>query len=190
MKINKVSVIGAGQVGSNTAFLLLIAGVCQKVVLVDIQEGLAEGLALDLEDSRFFLGSDAKIEGSANLEAAADSDIIVITAGRPRSPGMSREDLIKTNASIVKDISKRIKVLSPDSIVIVITNPLDLMTYVVLKNTEFCWQKVIGMGSGLDSSRLANILSKRLPVSINLRFLGPMERKCWFLPSPRLKAPL
>ncbi len=166
MNINKVSIIGAGHVGSNVAFLCLLKKICQEIVLVDIQKELAQGISFDLEDARYFSRADICVKGTDDFREIKGSDIIVVTAGKPRSPGMTRQDLIKINSGIIKDIANKIKEYSPGAILISVTNPLDLMTYVLLKETGFSKEKVIGMGSGLDSCRLANMLNKKSGISI------------------------
>lgn len=162
----KISVIGAGNVGSNIAFLLLMRRLFENILLVDIQKQLTKAAVLDLEDSRFFFDSNTSLQASSKLSDVAGSDMVVITAGKPRSPGMSREELIKINSSIVKKIALVIKKEAPKAIIIVITNPLDLMTYVALRASKFSFKKVIGMGSSLDSSRFANLISKKIKLGI------------------------
>jgi malate dehydrogenase len=156
--VKKVSIIGAGGVGSNVAFSLLHRAPPKELVLVDVNRGLAEGISLDLEDSRGFLDFSTNIKGTSNYSAIGNSDIIVITAGIARKKGMTRLDLLKTNTLVAKTISKEIKRYAPKSIVIVVTNPLDLITYVVRRATGFDRNRVIGMGSSLDTSRLFTII--------------------------------
>ena len=165
MPIKKISIIGSGNVGSNIAFILLARKLADEIDLIDIRPGLAKGIALDLEDCRFFLKTNVSVRGGDRLDLLKCSDVVVITAGKPRSPGMNREDLIRINSGVLGEISKSIKKLSPKALVIVITNPLDLMTYLVLKKTGSPTQRVMGMGSGLDSSRLANIIHNKLNIS-------------------------
>ncbi|MFC1514517.1 malate dehydrogenase [Candidatus Omnitrophota bacterium] len=164
--INKITIVGAGNVGATTAFLILSRKLCRTLAVVDVQKDLAKGVALDLEDSRFVFGADIKIEASADLSAVAGSDIVIITAGRPRSPGMSRQDLIKINSSIVRHVCTALKRKAKKAIVIVVSNPLDITTYVAFRTTGFPRRQIIGMGSSLDSARLANLLSKKILVSI------------------------
>lgn len=159
----KISVIGAGNVGSLSAMRLAQEGL-GEVVLFDIVKGLAEGKAADMQDARFLLKQNYEINGTADINKTAASDITVLTAGLPRRPGMTREDLISKNAQIVKDICLNIKKLSPQGIVIVVTNPLDLMTFLALKLTGFSPKKVFGMGITLDASRFANLISAELNV--------------------------
>lgn len=161
----KISVIGAGNVGSLTAMRL--AQACLgDIILVDIAKGLALGKSLDLEDARWILNSDYSIKGTEEIYSIKGSDIVVITAGLARKPGMTREDLLLKNSQILKEVSLNIKSLCPKAIVIVVTNPLDLMTYLVLKVTGFAKGKVLGMGVSLDAARFANIIANELSVSV------------------------
>lgn len=162
----KISIIGAGNVGSLAAMRIAQLNI-GDVFLVDIAKGMAFGKSLDLEDARPILRSHYNIYGSEDINNIRDSDVIVITAGLARRPGMTREELLLKNAQILKDVSLNIKKLAPKSIVIVVTNPLDLMTYFVLKTTGFSKNKVFGMGISLDASRFANIIAQELKVSVN-----------------------
>lgn len=155
----KIAIIGAGNVGAMTALRIIDAGLAD-VVLIDIVPGLAKGKALDISDTRPISGSKANITGTEDIKDIKGSDIAVITAGLARKPGMSRDDLLKKNAEIVKDISVQIKKYCPNSIVIVVTNPLDAMSYLTMKTTGFDPKKVIGMGGVLDSARFINIASE------------------------------
>ncbi len=159
----KISIIGAGNVGGLTAMRLAEAGF-GDIVLVDITKGLAQGKAFDLEDAGFILKYSYLIQGTDDIENIKDSDIIVITAGLARKPGMTREDLLNKNAQILKDVCMKIKKISGRSIVIVVTNPLDLMTYLALKITGFKSNKVFGMGVSLDAARFANQINKELNI--------------------------
>jgi malate dehydrogenase len=159
----KISIIGAGNVGSTTALRLAQANF-GEIVLLDKVPGLAQGKAYDLEDARYTLKSDYNIRGSENIEEIKKSDIVVVTAGLPRKPGMTREELLAKNADILKDICLNIKRLSPEAILIIVTNPLDLMTYLALKLTGFKPAKVLGMGLTLDAARFANLISKELNI--------------------------
>jgi malate dehydrogenase len=162
----KISIIGAGNVGSLTAMRLAQSNI-GNILLIDIAKGLALGKSLDLEDARPILKSHYNIDGSEDINKIKDSDIIVITAGLARRPGMTREELLSKNSQILKEISLNIKRLAPEAIVIVVTNPLDLMTYFVLKTTGFSKSKVFGVGISLDASRFANIIARELKVSVN-----------------------
>jgi len=165
--VKKISIIGSGSVGSNLAFCILSYLDIKDLVLVDIAGTLAEGVALDLEDTRSFIGFNTNILGTSNIKHIKDSDIVVITSGIPRKEGMSRLDLFKTNSKIAIGAADKIKRLAPASIIIVVTNPLDLITYVVYKHSHFNRQRVMGMGSSLDSARLANLIHKKLKVSVS-----------------------
>ena len=159
----KISIIGAGNVGGLTAMRLAEAGF-GDIVLVDIAKGIAQGKALDLEDAGAILKYNYHIRGTDDIEAIKDSDIIIATAGLARKPGMTREDLLNKNARILKDVCLVIKKISPQSILMVVTNPLDLMTYLALKITGFKSNKVFGMGVSLDTARFTNLISKELNV--------------------------
>lgn len=159
----KISIIGAGNVGSLSAMRLAQEGL-GDIILIDIVKGLAKAKALDLEDVQPILKINYNARGSEDINQIKDSDIIVITAGLTRKPGMNREELLNKNAQILKDICANVKKLAPHSIVIVVTNPLDLMTYFVLKITGFKRDKVLGMGISLDSARFANLISQELNI--------------------------
>lgn len=159
----KISIIGAGNVGGLTAMRLAEAGF-EDIVLVDTAKGLACGKAFDLEDSAAMLKYNYHIQGSADITKIRDSDIIIITAGLARKPQMTREDLLNKNAQILKDICLNIKKLSGNAIVVVVTNPLDLMTYLALKILEVSPNKLFGMGISLDAARFANLISNQLNI--------------------------
>ena len=159
----KITIIGAGNVGSLTAMRLAQEGM-GEIILLDIVKGLAQGKAFDLEDARPILKYDYQIEGTDEINKIKDSDIIVITAGLTRKPGMTREELLNKNATTLKDICLNIKKLAAHSIIIVVTNPLDLMTHFVLKTTGFRRNQVLGMGISLDTARFANLISKELNI--------------------------
>jgi len=156
----KIAVIGAGNVGAMVASRICDADLAD-VVLVDIVPGMAKGKALDISDVRPVVNSSSGITGSEDFKDIKDSDIVVITAGLARKPGMSRDDLLKKNSDIIKDLSLQIKKYCPSSIVIVVTNPLDVMTYLVMKTTGFNPKKVIGMAGVLDTARFINILREK-----------------------------
>ncbi len=160
----KISVIGAGNVGSLAAMRINQESL-GEVVLIDVVKGLAAGKAMDIEDSRVLVKAGPAVKGSDDICRASDSDIVVITAGLARKPGMTREELQNKNAAILKDICHSIKKLAPESIVVVVTNPLDIMTYYALKLTGFKPNKLFGMGISLDSARFANMISNELGVS-------------------------
>lgn len=170
----KISVIGAGNVGSTTAMRLAQEGM-GEIIMVDVVGGLAQAKAYDLEDARPILKLDYNLCGTEDINQIKDSDIIVITAGLPRKPGMTREELLAKNAGILKDICLRIKNLAPLSIIIAVTNPLDIMTYFAIKATGFNPQRVFGMGISLDAGRFANLIAKELnipPSSVDACVIG------------------
>ncbi|MFC1658739.1 malate dehydrogenase [Candidatus Omnitrophota bacterium] len=161
----KVSIIGAGNVGGLTASGLCAFGV-SEIVLVDALGNLARAKALDLNDAAFLYKQSYRVAGTDDISSIAGSDILVITAGIPRRPGMKREELVLKNSQIIKGISVKIKSLCPEAVVIVVTNPLDAMTYQVIKETGFLARRVLGMGLTLDCSRLANLLAEKLGVAV------------------------
>jgi malate dehydrogenase len=160
----KVSVIGAGNVGATTAQLVVQSGLAD-VMLFDIVEGLPQGKALDLAEARPIWRSSSSITGTNSYKDTADSEIVVITAGLARKPGMSRSDLLHANADIVKGVAAGVGGYSPHAIIIVVTNPMDVMAQLVWKTTEFSCKRVMGMGGVLDASRLATFLAWELSVS-------------------------
>jgi malate dehydrogenase len=160
-----ISIIGTGRVGTATALIALLRGLDDKLVLVDIVPGLAQGEALDLAHAASTLGIDVEIIGTEDFSAIRGSDIVLVTAGKPRKPGMTREQLLADNAAIVADIASKIKQYAPDSIVIMTTNPLDAMVYVMYKKLGFPRERVIGFSGVLDSARLAYYASRKLKIS-------------------------
>ena len=159
----KVSVIGAGNVGASCAEYIAINKIASEVVILDIKKGLAEGKALDLTQTSSTLGFDTIVKGVTNdYKSTQDSDVVVITSGIPRKPGMTREELIGINAGIVNSVTENILKFSPNTIIVVVSNPMDTMTYLALKSNELEKNKVIGMGGALDSSRFKTYLSKEL----------------------------
>jgi len=162
----KVTVVGAGAVGATTADNIARAGICTELVLLDIKEGLAEGKAQDMQQTAALLGFDTIITGSTNdYSKTSNSEVVVITSGIPRKPGMTREELIGTNAGIVKTVCENILKYSPNTIIIVVSNPMDTMTYLALKSTGLPKNRIIGMGGTLDSSRFKYQLSQHLQCS-------------------------
>jgi malate dehydrogenase len=172
----KVTVVGAGAVGATCADNIARKELCSELVLLDIKEGLAEGKAQDMMQTATLLGFDTKIVGSTNdYSKTAGSDVVVITSGIPRKPGMTREELIGTNAGIVKGVCENILKYSPDAIIIVISNPMDTMTYLALQSTGLPKNRIIGMGGILDSSRFKYQLSQHLncsPADLNAVVVG------------------
>ena len=172
----KVTVVGAGAVGATCADNIARKELCHELVLLDIKEGLAEGKAQDMMQTTTLLGFDTRITGSTNdYTKTAGSDVAVITSGIPRKPGMTREELIGTNAGIVKGVAENILKHSPNAIIIVISNPMDTMTYLALTATGLPKHRIIGMGGTLDSSRFKYQLSQRLgcsPADMNAVVIG------------------
>ncbi len=164
----KVTVVGAGAVGATCADNIARKELVKELVLVDIKEGFAEGKALDMMQTAALLGFDTQIIGSTNdYSKTANSDVCVITSGIPRKPGMTREELIGTNAKIVEEVSKNLLKYSPNTIIVVISNPMDTMTYLTLKATGLPKNRVIGMGGILDSARFKCYLQQALNCSAN-----------------------
>jgi len=165
MARNKITIVGAGKVGATTAHIAATKHL-GDIVLLDIIEGLAEGKALDIAEASPIQLYDSVISGTCDWEKTANSDIVIITSGLPRGPGMSRDDLLTKNVQIVKDVSQKIAEYSPDSIIIVVCNPLDAMVYAAAKITGFTNNKVMGMAGVLDSARFSYFLASELDVSV------------------------
>ncbi len=172
----KITVVGAGAVGATCADNIVRKELAHEVVLLDIKEGIAEGKAQDMMQTATLLGFDTQVTGSTNDYAkTAGSEVVVITSGLPRKPGMTREELIGTNAGIVKSVVENILKHSPDAIIIVISNPMDTMTYLALQSSKLLKNRVIGMGGILDSARFKYQLSKHLgcsPADLNAIVIG------------------
>jgi len=163
--MSKITVVGAGNVGATCANVMAQKELASEIILLDIKEGISEGKALDMMQTATLLGFDSRVIGVTNdYSKTANSDVVVITSGIPRKPGMTREDLIGINAGIVKDVAQNILKYSPKAILVVISNPMDTMTYLALKSTGLPKNQVIGMGGILDSSRFKCYLSKALNV--------------------------
>ena len=162
---NKVSIIGAGMTGSTTAHWLAEREIAD-LVLVDVVEGMPQGKSLDLQQAMPIIGKDVSIVGANDFEATAGSDIIVITAGLPRKPGMSRDDLLTANAEIVRKSTEGTVKLSPDAIYVVLTNPLDVMAYLAMKLSKLPPERVIGQAGILDSARMRAFVAMELGVSV------------------------
>ncbi len=164
----KVTVVGAGNVGATTADVLAFRRIASEVVLLDIRENFAEGKALDMMQTATLTGFETRIKGSTNdYSKTANSDVVVITSGIPRKPGMTREELIGINAGIVKTVTENLLKHSPNAIVVVVSNPMDTMTYLALKESKLPKNRVIGMGGILDSARFKCYLSLALDASAN-----------------------
>ncbi|UCH11133.1 MAG: malate dehydrogenase [Fidelibacterota bacterium] len=162
----KITVVGAGHVGATTAQRLAQHQLGEEVVLIDIAEGIPQGKALDMYESTPVLGSDTRLIGTNDYKDTAGSAITVITAGQPRTPGMSRDDLLMANHKIVSGVTKNVMKHSPDTILIVVTNPLDVMCSVAFQNSGLPSDKVIGMAGILDSTRFRSFLALELNVSV------------------------
>ena len=166
--MSKVTVVGAGNVGATCANVLAINHIANEIVMLDVKEGVAEGKAMDMNQTAQLLGFKTRITGVTNDYAAtANSDVVVITSGIPRKPGMTREELIGVNAGIVKQVCENVLKHSPDAVLVIISNPMDTMTYLATKVTGLPKHRVIGMGGALDSSRFKYFLSQALECNSN-----------------------
>ncbi len=172
----RVTVVGAGAVGATCADNIARKELAEEVVLLDIKEGFAEGKSIDMMQTAALLGFDTKIVGVTNdYSRTADSDVVVITSGLPRKPGMTREELIGTNAGIVKSVTENILKYSPNTIIIVVSNPMDTMNYLTFKTSGLPKERIIGMGGALDSARFKYYLSQELncsPSDLNAVVIG------------------
>ena len=166
MSVKKITVVGAGNVGATCAQRLAEKLLARKVVMVDIVDGVPQGKGLDQLQSGPIEGFDTLITGSNDYEPAAGSDIVVITAGIPRKSGMSRDDLLRTNADIIRGVCKEIKRVASGAIVIMVSNPLDVMCYVAMRETGFPRERVLGMAGVLDTARYRTFIARELDVSV------------------------
>ncbi len=164
--MNKITVVGAGHVGATAAQRLAEKELAREVVLIDVIEGVPQGKALDHWESAPIEGFDSRVIGANDYGPAAESDLVIVTAGIARKPGMSRDDLLRTNVAIVKSVSEEIKQCSPDAIVIVVSNPLDVMAWVAKEVTGFPRDRVVGMAGVLDTARYRSFLAEALDVSV------------------------
>ena len=164
--LNKVAVVGAGNVGATAAQRLAEKHLARTVVMIDVAEGVPQGKALDQWQSAPIEGFDVRCVGSQGYDEAEDADVFVVTAGIARKPGMSRDDLVRTNAGIVKSVADNIARVAPKSIIIVVSNPLDVMCYVAMKATGFPRERIIGMAGVLDTARYRMFLSEAMDVSV------------------------
>ena len=162
MKNKKVGIIGVGNVGSTLAYTLASKGICEKIVLKDIRENIVKAMALDISQAANAASSDTLVYAANEASDLKDSDVIVITAGLPRKPGMSRDDLLLTNAKIMKIVVKEIEEYAPNAIIIVVSNPLDVMVYTALKVSNFPKNQIIGMAGILDSARMSHFILEKL----------------------------
>ncbi len=157
--MKKISIIGAGRVGESTAQILAYRDHAHEVMLTDIREGVAKGTALDLQESAPLFGFDSKVNGDHNNEAIAGSDIVVITAGLPRKPGMSRSDVLEANLAVIHPLADDVMKYAPNAIVILVTNPVDVMSYAFWKATGWDRSRVIGLSGVLDAARMASFIA-------------------------------
>jgi malate dehydrogenase len=164
--VNKITVVGAGNVGATTAQRIAEKGLARRVIMVDVVEGVPQGKGLDQWQSAPIEGFDSRVVGTNGYEETAGSQLVVITAGIARKPGMSRDDLLNTNAGIVKAVSEQVRRTSPEAIVIVVSNPLDVMCHVAKQVTGFPRERVIGMAGVLDTARYRAFLAEALDVSV------------------------
>lgn len=164
--LDKITVVGAGHVGATVAQRLAESMLARQVVLIDIIEGIPQGKGLDLLESGPVQGFDARIVGSNGYDESQNSDMAIITAGIARKPGMSRDDLLSTNAGIVRSVATEIRETSPEAIVIVVSNPLDAMCYIAKETTGFARERVLGMAGVLDTARYRTFIAERLRVSV------------------------
>ncbi len=166
MSAKKITVVGAGHVGATCSQLLSQKELAKDVVLVDIADGIPQGKGLDQWESAPIEGFDSRVFGASDYESSVDSDIFIVTAGIARKPGMSRDDLLKTNANVIRSVSREIARVAPDSIIIMVTNPLDVMAQVSMEASGFPRERVIGMAGVLDTSRYRSFIALELDVSI------------------------
>lgn len=166
--MSKVTVVGAGNVGATAVNVMAIREVADEVVMLDIKEGVSEGKAMDMMQTANLLDMNTKVTGvTNNYEATADSDVVVITSGIPRKPGMTREELIGVNAGIVKSVTESVLKHSPNAVIVCVSNPMDTMTYLIHKIAGIPRERIIGMGGALDSSRFKYYLSQALEANPN-----------------------
>ena len=161
----KLTIVGAGAVGTSAAHWAVARNVAQEIVLVDVVEGIPQGKALDMSQSAPLCGFNGKVVGTCDYEDTRDSDVVIITAGLARKPGMSREDLLSKNVQIVKQVTENIVAQSPNAVIVVVTNPIDAMVYTVFKVSGFPKNQVVGMAGVLDSARYRTFLAQALGVA-------------------------
>jgi len=164
--VERITIVGAGHVGATNALRLVERNLAREVVLIDILEGIPQGKGLDMLEAGPIVGSDTRIVGTNDYADTKDSDIVVITAGLARKPGMSRDDLLAKNAEIVRDVAEKVKKTSPEAIVIVVSNPLDVMCFVAKRTLGFAAKRVFGMAGVLDTARYRTFIAEKLNVSV------------------------
>ncbi len=163
-KDKKIALIGSGNIGGTIALLMGLQDM-GEIILLDVAEGIPQGKSLDIQESLCLVGSNAVVRGSNNYQDIENADLVIVTAGIPRKPGMSRDDLLAINTKIIQDVGLQLKTHTPDAFVIVVTNPLDVMVWVMQQATGFSPQKVVGMAGTLDGARLRTFLAEELNVS-------------------------
>jgi len=164
--MKKITIIGAGRVGESTAQILANEELAHEIVLIDVREGVARGTALDIQESATLFGFDTKVSGDEQAAAMADSGIVIITAGLPRKPGMSRSDVLDANLKIIRTITADIQRYAPQAIVIMVTNPVDILTYAVWRQTGWARNRVFGLSGVLDAARMASFIALETGFSI------------------------
>ncbi|KFI18277.1 malate dehydrogenase [Nitrosococcus oceani C-27] len=164
--MKKITIVGAGRVGEATAQFLVKNELCRELVLLDAQEGVAQGAALDIQQSAPLFDFDARVTGSTNYELIADSDLVVITAGKPRKPGMSRSDVLDSNLPIITDIMNNVMRFAPQSLVMIVTNPVDVLTYHAWRHCGWDRARVFGQAGVLDSARMASFIAGETGLSV------------------------
>lgn len=164
--MKKITIIGAGRVGESAAQILANEELAHEVVLIDVREGVAQGTALDIQESATLFGFDTKVSGDEHASAMADSGIVIITAGLPRKPGMSRSDVLDANLKIIRSITEDIQRYAPQAIVIMVTNPVDVLTYAVWRQTGWARNRVFGLSGVLDAARMASFIALETGYSI------------------------
>ncbi|HQU16827.1 MAG: malate dehydrogenase [Chromatiales bacterium 21-64-14] len=164
--MDKITVVGAGRVGESTAQILAQQEMCRELVLLDIREGIAEGVALDIQETAPLFGFDTRVSGSSGAEAITGSQLVVITAGLPRKPGMSRSDLLDTNAAIVRGTVDHVLRLAPQAMILVVSNPVDVMTYEAWRHSGWDRRRVFGLSGVLDAARMAHFIARETGISV------------------------
>ena len=164
--MKKITIVGAGRVGESTAHDIAEAELCREIVLIDVVDGIPQGAALDIQQSGPQFGFDTKLTGSTDLKDMKDSELVIITAGIPRKPGMSRSDVLDTNLGILNNIVDEMIKVAPDAMLIVVSNPVDILTYAAWKRTGWARKRVLGMAGVLDSSRMATFIAMETGYSV------------------------
>ena len=164
--MKKITIVGAGRVGESAAQILANAEMAHEVVLTDIRAGVAEGVALDIQESAILFGFDTRVSGSDNAEIMSGSEIVVVTAGLPRKPGMSRSDVLEANLAVIRQVAADVQRYAPNAMVMLVTNPVDIMSYAFWKETGWDRSRVIGLSGVLDAARMATFIAMETGFSI------------------------